>query len=475
MRQKRLPTRLCVLSTHLICAFFSLSCFGQQRPGTPANNDNTKTLSIRSEPGDIATDSTTDQFSLYDCLKYASKKQPAINQAYIDEQIARTNNGIALSGWLPQVNGSASVNGYTQSAPIYTNASGAYKVQQNEGYYTSVPSIGATQTIFSTDVLLAVRAAKLNTLAAKQNIDNVRIQMISDVSKSFYDLLQSVEQVRVYKEDSARLLKNKDDTYHQYVSGITDKVDYMQAVISLNNTLAQLRSARETVQSKYAVLKQYMGYPPQQRFRIRYDTIQMLQDVYMDTMATLRFEKRIEYQQLQTTKRIQRESTNYYKLQFLPALSAYYNYNYQFENSTLSQLYSNAYPYSTYGLQLSIPIFTGLRRLENIHRSHLEEERIDWDEVNLELTIYTQYKQALANYKSSLANMQENAENVKLAREVYEIVDLQYHEGIKAYLDLIVAESDLISAEIAYISALYQTLESKIDLEKAMGDIPPAI
>jgi len=51
-------------------------------------------------------------------------------------------------------------------------------------------------------------------------------------------------------------------------------------------------------------------------------------------------------------------------------------------------------------------------------------------------------------------------------------VRLQYREGIKAYLDVIIAENDLITAQISYLTALFQVLESKVDLEKSMGNIP---
>ena len=58
-----------------------------------------------------------------------------------------------------------------------------------------------------------------------------------------------------------------------------------------------------------------------------------------------------------------------------------------------------------------------------------------------------------------------------MAREVYNIVKLQYSEGVKAYLDVIVAESDLQTSEINYLNAMFHLLESKIDLEQALGEI----
>src|SRR6185437_4511462 len=114
-------------------------------------------------------------------------------------------------------------------------------------------------------------------------------------------------------------------------------------------------------------------------------------------------------------------------------------------------------------------------RLENIKKSRLQEKRQDWDEVNLKLQINAEYKLALSNYKSNLYNLHEMEYNVSLATEVYNIVKLQYKQGIKPYLDVITAEADLKTSEINYLNALFNLLSSKIDLEQAMGDISPTL
>jgi outer membrane protein TolC len=423
-----------------------------------------------------ASNDTThgERLTLQQCISYGLKNQPALKQSYIDEAIAKTNNAINLSIWLPQVNGSANVEHYFQLPVTFIPGTNGVLEKVSEGLYnTSDPSVTATQTIFSPDVLFAARTAKYNTLLARQNTAGTKIDLVSDISLAFYDLLLTVEQISVLREDTARLNKNLSDTYHQYVSGVADKVDYKQATISLNNSLAQLKTSIESLQAKYATLKQLMGYPTDKSFIVQFDTTQMMQEIYFDTTEQLEFEKRIEYQQLMTTKRLQRETTAYYQLDFLPSLSAFYNYNQEYESNELSNLYAHAYPYSLFGLQLDIPIFTGFRRTENVHKAQLQEQRTDWDEVNLKHQIYTEYKQALADYNSNTFDLKAMEDNVEMAREVYNIVKLQYRQGIKPYLDVITAESDLRTSEINYLNALFNVLSSKINLEKAMGDINP--
>jgi len=215
-----------------------------------------------------------------------------------------------------------------------------------------------------------------------------------------------------------------------------------------------------------------MGYPPEMNFSVTFDTTTMLRQIEMDTTKPLRYEDRIEYRELQTFKELQQTQVTTAEMSFLPSVSVFYNYFYEYENPAASKLFGTAYPYSYYGLSLSFPIFTGLSRVENIQRTKLQEEIVDWDEVHLKSQIYTEYRSALAGYKSNLYTLHLQGENKSRAEDVYRIVSLQYSQGVVAYLNLLVAESNLITAEIGYTESLFQLLSSKIDLEKAMGEIP---
>ena len=430
-----------------------------------------KQYTLPATASDEAKTASEKPLTLTDCIRFALKNQPAINQSYIDQAIAGTNNALALSAWLPQLTGNATFQHYFELPTVFLPVNGVSTPVHSGVTNSSIPSLNLTQTLFSNQVLLAAKATKLNTRKALENTEGTKIELVSSVTKAFYDLLNSIARIGVYKEDTARLAKNHADAYNRYVSGIVDKVDYKQASISLNNARAALKTATESVNAKYAALRQLMGLQGGAGFKVSFDTAQLMQEIVIDTLASLNFEKRIEYQQLQTARLMQRETSMYYQLGFLPSLSGFYTYNYQFQNNNFSDLYSKAYPNSLFGFQLSFPIFTGFRRMENVRKAHLMEQRLDWDEVNLKLRINTEYQQALAQYKSNLYFLHAQGENGATAREVYQIVKLQYSEGVKTYLDVIVAESDLQTAEINYLNALFQLLESKVDLERAMGGI----
>ena len=197
----------------------------------------------------------------------------------------------------------------------------------------------------------------------------------------------------------------------------------------------------------------------------------MESDVYLDTLAPIDYSKRIEYQQLMTQKRLQQADIKYNKWAYLPTvgISAAYNLNYISPNFT--KLYSVNYPNSYAALQVNLPIFQGTKRTQNIRIAELQLTRIDWDVVNLQTVISTQYAQAMATYKGYLNNYYVERENLGLAQEVFNTIELQYRSGIKAYLDLITAETDLKTANLVYSNALFQVLSSKLDVERALGTV----
>lgn len=417
---------------------------------------------------------TIQYLNLDQCIVYALEHQPALMQSALEIAIAKKSNAISLSAWLPQINVQGNFTHYNQLPTIFSVNSANPAGPLIEGHSgiinTFLPQLAVSQTIFSPEVLNVARSAHLFVEQAQQSNDSSKINLIASVSKQFYSLLLTLEQMNVLEEDTARLAKNLRDAYHQNIGGIVDKTDYKEAYISLNNSKAQLKQAMESVRPQYSTLKQSMGFPPEKNFSVIFDTIQMMKEIVFDTTQQLQFENRIEYKQLETIKNLQQQAVKYYRSQYLPSISALYNYTYEYESNTYSNFLSQAYPYSFVGASITLPLFTGLRRKESIQKARLQEQQIDLAGVGLKSRIYSEYSTALANYKSNLYDLNVLRENVAMAKDVYKVVSLQYKQGVIAYLNVITAESDLISSEISYINALFQVLLSKVDLEKAMGN-----
>ena len=412
-------------------------------------------------------DTLLKEVTLKTAVEYAVKRQPLIQQSIVDEQITAIRIKSRLAEWYPQVNFNYNIqhNFVLQKNLIAGNL---VTFGQNN---TSGGQFNASQYIFNRDLLLAKRTSVDVRLQAQQETASDKIDLVVNVSKAFYDILATSQQIKVAEENITRIERSLEDAYNQFQAGLTDKTDYKRATITLNNSRASLRSNGELLKAKKEYLKALMNYPEKDTLNIVYDTLQMEREIGMDTAQTADYKSRIEYRILETQSRLLQANIQYNKWAYLPVLSANGAYNLNFQNNDFAKLYNTNYPNSYIALTLGFPIFQGGKRKYNIQEAQLQLKRNEWAIVILKNSVNSVYAQALAGYRANLENYTALKENVSLAKEVYDVIRLQYRSGIKTYLEVISSETDLRTAQINYYTAIYALLSSKLDVLKALGQI----
>jgi outer membrane protein len=412
-------------------------------------------------------DSLLQDASLDKVVQYALVHQPAVQQALTDEEITNKVIKGKLADWYPQINFTYNYQHFTdlQSSIIGGNLI-RFGVEN-----TSSTQFTATQNLFNRDVLLASSTASKVRIYASQNTSRSKIDVVVNVTKAFYDILATSQQIKVSEESVVRLQRSLKDAYSRYTTGVADKTDYKRATIQLSNTEASLKSNTELLKFKLEYLKTLIGYPHDSDLTIQYDTLQMESDVVLDTLQDLNYTAHIDYQLLYTQKELQEANVKYANWALLPNLSLYGAYILNYQNNKFSELYDNKYPYSYVGATLAFPIFQGGKRISKIQEQKWTSKRLDWSLKNLQNVLNAEYTRALASYKSNLATYLAQKENVGLAKEVYDVIQLQYKNGIRPYLDVTIAETDLRTTRINYFNALYSVLASKMDVQRALGQI----
>ncbi|MBS1607750.1 MAG: TolC family protein [Bacteroidetes bacterium] len=413
------------------------------------------------------TDSLLQNATLPNIIEYALKRQPLIQQSLIDEKTTDLQIKSKLADWYPQLNFNYL---YQHNFQVQTSIIGGNPIKLGVDN-TSALQFSASQTIFNRDVLIANRTKGDVRLQARQQTTGNKIEVVVNVSKAFYDVLATIQQIKVTDENIVRIERSLKDARSQYNAGVVDKTDYKRAMIALNNAKASKKGNEEALKAKSEYLKSLMNYPQAGTLDIVYDSAALEQEIVLDTLRNPDYSKRIEYQTLQTQRRLQEANVQYNKWSFIPSLSANGAYNLNYLNNSFGKLYNTSYPNSYAGLTLAFPIFQGGKRKYNIQQAEWNLKRIDLGIVNLQNSFNAEYNAALSSYKANLVNYLAVKENVLLAKEVYDVIQLQYRSGVKAYLEVITAETDLRTAQINYFNALYNVLSSKIDVQKSLGEV----
>ena len=430
---------------------------------------------VAQAPGAPPSQPVPSTASLPQCIEFALRNQPLVRQSQLDEQIGERNIRIGLSAWLPQINGTANytrnIQLQTTVLPNFVDPTAAQQLIRIGLTNVSTVGVSANQLLFSNDVLLAARSVRSTRLVYQQTTTANKIDVVTNVSKAFYDILLTEEQLKILQEDIQRQERQVKDAKAKLDVGLVDKTDFLRASVSARNAYAQRRTTAASLPGKYSALKQLMGLGPEKPLTLQYDTLQMVRETQLDTAEQLVPDRRIEIQQLLTQKRLQSFTIDYYRYGFLPTLSSFYNYNRVYQDNHFSELYKTAFPNQQAGLQLGLPIFTGFRRVQNLKIARLQDDRLDLDLFNTKNQITTEYAQALGAYKGALGELNALQANLGDAKEVYRVINLQYREGIKTFLELTIAEADLRTAQLTYYNALFNVLSSKLDVQRALGNI----
>src|ERR1700761_238678 len=139
------------------------------------------------------SNSNVESLTLGDCIDYALKNQPAVNQSKINVAITRTSNAISLAGWLPKINASGNaIHYFTLPTSLVSDSLGIVGTPTpvHTGVNnTVIPELSVSQAIFNPQLLYAARSAKLYVREAEQVNDSTRIFIVTNVSKAFYNLL----------------------------------------------------------------------------------------------------------------------------------------------------------------------------------------------------------------------------------------------------------------------------------------------
>jgi len=170
----------------------------------------------------------------------------------------------------------------------------------------------------------------------------------------------------------------------------------------------------------------------------------------------------IQKQQLETALKITKAS-------FLPTLSLSTNLQYSAMNNDFRFSNYNWFPYSTAALALNIPIFSGMKRQQQVKQSRLNMETLEDSRTQSERTLRINVNNCLNQMDNAVEELESNKETVAMAEKAYSISRKQFEVGMGTWLDLSASELALTQARLAYHQSIYNYLHYMAELENILG------
>ena len=126
-------------------------------------------------------------------------------------------------------------------------------------------------------------------------------------------------------------------------------------------------------------------------------------------------------------------------------------------------------PYSTLGLNLTIPLFKG-SNFTKLKQTRIQMKQLEENRINTERQLTMQATSYLDNMAASSEQVVSNKEAVFQAEKGRTIAEKRYEVGKGTILELNSSEVALTEAKLTYNQSIYDYLVAKADLDLVMGE-----
>ncbi|MGN6509620.1 MAG: TolC family protein [Chitinophaga sp.] len=413
-------------------------------------------------------------FTLDECIQYALSNQNDVVNARLSRQSSTERIREMRGRLLPHVNISGNFTDnlklQTSLIPDFVNDPSQKIPVQFGTKYSSALTGEATQTLFNSDYFLGLRAAKVYDELSVRDLQRTAIDTRVSVSVAYFDVLVALESIRIVDANLAQFGKTLKDTKARYDEGVAERIDVDRIQASYNNVENERANLERTRNYAYDVLKYSMGMPLDAKLEIE-ENVETFTGGPLPDSLNYSVADRPEYAMQRVQVELNRLNLKSKKLEFLPTLNAFVNYGFNWFGGEFSELYKTGFGASALGLRLSWPIFNGTERIYQARQYAitLEQSQNDLDYLNQQIQL--QVRDAWTQYRNNYASYVTQQKNIELTQGVYDRVVLKYEQGVSTSLDVISADNNLKLAQNEYITALINTLISKVKLDQAMGKI----
>lgn len=331
--------------------------------------------------------------------------------------------------------------------------------------------ISAAMPIINAQLWESVKITGMDVELAVEKARSSRLNMVSQVKNAYYAVLFAKEAFDVYREVYENALNNYYETEKKYNVQKATELDMARAKTNVANAIPNVYNAESSVMLSLWQLKAVMGVDLEMNLDVvgsindyagmlDYDTAQH-NEISLESNSTMK-QLAIQAEELARSIRLKQYA-------YIPTLSLAFNFsgNTMFNDVPSSQW--NWTPYSTVGLSLQIPIFSGLKRMNDVKQARNQYQQMQYNITDTERNLKIAIRQSLNTMDTNVKSYSAAEEAVDAAQKAYNIASKSYEVGRATLTDLNDAQLALTQAKLSQSQAIYNFVVAKTSLEQNLG------
>ncbi len=326
-------------------------------------------------------------------------------------------------------------------------------------------SASASMPLVNASLWESLKLSGMDVEMAVEQARSSKISLVKQVKQSFYAVLLAKESLDVMTQVYENAQKNYEKTEQRAQVGKASEVERLRAQVNVMNAEPNVSSAQNTVLLAIWQLKAVMGIDLDTDLEVIGDIADYTGFMLSPYVADEDLSGNSSLAQLDLQGRMLESTIRMQKKQYIPTLAANINYNYSaMGDETLSW-----FPSSTAALSLSVPIFDGFAKHNNIMQSKKTKDMLDLQREDAERNL----RIGIRNYNDQMAlcikNYQAANATVEVAEKSYEITEKMYEVGKATLVELNDAQLALEQAQMTQAQAIYNFMVAKANLDEMLG------
>ena len=331
--------------------------------------------------------------------------------------------------------------------------------------------VNAYLSLYNGAIGAAIDIAKVYENLSKVSYELVREQVITDVKKSFYNVLslrKALEVIKLVKEDADKNLANINVMYEQ---GLVSEYDLIKAKVRVSSIRPKILNFSNNLELARAAFKSKLGRDLDSDITIvgaMEDGIKVDTDNYKFRAVNNRNELKL----LSFQKEMLRKNQDIEFSGHLPTVAAIANYTFQSQNDDYGDTFEKNFGVHSVnvGVTATFPIFFGGQVNAKVDQAKMEVKKADLDIRRNKKLIELQADQNFKKIEESREEIKLQDEAVAEAEKALEIANVRYQSNVGTQLEVIDAQTSLEEARLARIMSIHGLTQAVIDFEYSVGE-----
>jgi outer membrane protein len=417
-------------------------------------------------------------YSLKQAVEYGVQNSISAKNARLSEIEAKAHNHELLSIGLPQVNGNFDYQYYLikPTSPAFTKDLALFGIPPSTKIYFNLNNnistgVNLSQMIFDDRLFVGIKAFKSLINVAQLQTGLTEQEIRYNIIKSYCDVQSAKKILELLDTNLVTLDKLQHDTRETYKQGLIEETDVDRIDLGESQLKSQINNTKNLYDLALASLKYNMGLKLSDQIALT-DNIESIRALVTPIAPAFDPSQRIENQLLQSSITLHSLDIEQKRAGYYPSLFALANLGAGSQVDFAREFFettSNWYGQSFIGFTLKVPLYDGGMKEATIKQSKMELAKAKNDYENFQTQAALQVDAARTTFNTNLIEEENAKESMRLNDKIFGKTKIKFKEGVSSSFELITTQQDQTSNLIRYYTAIKNVLESRADLDKALG------